>query len=285
VSPALARRQPGVSRRDFLKAGLSVLATPVVSSCLGSVEPNGAPFVTARLTARPGIPTATPTPGLSQLGLGQGRDGLLYVPQTYSADTPFPLFVALHGAGGSSGDWQHYFERAEARGMVLLAPDSRDVTWNAAGATFGADVAFVDRALTYTFESCRIDPARIALAGFSDGAACALSLGLTNGDLFTHLVAYSPGRVVLRSAPVGTPLIFISHGAQDSVIAASISEDQTVPYLRAAGYNVVYQAFQGGHEVPAAIAEASLDWFFSDVPPIPSQSRRMDTSASGRSRD
>ncbi len=29
--------------------------------------------------------------------------------------------------------------------------------------------------------------------GFSDGASYALSLGVPNGDLFTHIVAFSPG--------------------------------------------------------------------------------------------
>jgi len=31
--------------------------------------------------------------------------------------------------------------------------------------------------------------------GFSDGASYALSVGITNGDLFTHVIAFSPGFV------------------------------------------------------------------------------------------
>ena len=30
-------------------------------------------------------------------------------------------------------------------------------------------------------------------SGFSDGASYALSLGAANGDLFTHIAAFSPG--------------------------------------------------------------------------------------------
>ncbi|MGZ4788523.1 MAG: hypothetical protein ACXVZX_08375 [Terriglobales bacterium] len=38
-----------------------------------------------------------------------------------------------------------------------------------------------------------MDPARIAIGGFSDGASYALTIGITNGRLFTHIVAFSPG--------------------------------------------------------------------------------------------
>ncbi len=261
-----------LSRRSFLGIGLSALAAPVIPGCLyRSTEPKSQPTLDTHLTARPGIPTATVTTGSSRLGLGADRDGMLYVPLSYSPDTPIPLFVALHGAGGSGSDWQSYADRAEARGFVLLAPDSRYWTWDVTGDTFGADVDFVDRALRYTFERCRIDPTRIALAGFSDGASASLSLGLANGDLFGHLVGYSPGMVYLRSPAVGKPEIFVSHGTLDSMINVSVSRDGIVPYLRDAGYAVVYEEFYGGHSVPGTISEAALDWFFS-VPAAAAQS-------------
>jgi hypothetical protein len=34
----------------------------------------------------------------------------------------------------------------------------------------------------------RIDPARLAFAGFSDGGSYALSLGVTNGDVASHVI-------------------------------------------------------------------------------------------------
>ncbi len=275
MSPGLARIKPGVSRRDFLVAGLGALATPLLPGCrLLPSETQQPPVTSARLTARPGTPTATPTLGLSQLGLALHRDGALYVPTGYTPENSAPLFVALLGAGGSSTDWQNFVTRAEARGMVLLMPESRASTWDLLGPGFEADRAFVDLALAYTFERCRIDPSRIALGGFSDGASCALSLGLTNGDLFTNLVAYSPGMIVLNSQRIEMPNVFISHGTLDSVIPESISKDGLVPYLQTLGYEVLFQEFEGGHEVPAAVAEASLDWFLGTTPPIPPQTGR-----------
>jgi len=229
----------GISRRDFLKAGLvGALAGPALLACGDSpTESESSP----RLTARPGSPTVTPTTGLTELGLASPRDGLLYVPEGYSPEVAAPLFVALHGAGGSADDWASYPARAAARGMIFLAPDSRGSTWDLVRGRFGPDVEFLDRALRYTFERCRIDPARIALGGFSDGASYALSLGVSNGDLFSHLVAYSPGFMRPSDPIVGKPRIYVSHGRQDNVLPVTISRDGIVPTLRNALWHAVRQ--------------------------------------------
>jgi phospholipase/carboxylesterase len=199
--------------------------------------------------------------GLSELGLGGTRDGLLYVPEGYSPETAAPLFIALHGAGGSASNWGSYYQRAEDRGVIFLATDSRASTWDVVFGGFGPDVAFMDQALEHTFERCRIDPARIAMGGFSDGASYALSLGVSNGDLLSHLVGYSPGFHSPSDPIVGTPRVYISHGELDSILPVSISRDIIVPSLRNAGYDVTYEEFAGGHEVPGAISESALDWF------------------------
>jgi phospholipase/carboxylesterase len=253
-----------MDRRHFLALGLGALAAPALGSC-GFQEPSGDIGIPDdRLTARPGEPTETPKLGLSSLGLGSGgRDGLLYVPTTYSG-TPLPLFIALHGAGGSASSWQSYPARAEARGFVLLAPDSRWSTWDIlAVREFGPDVRFMDQALAYTFARCRIDPTHIALGGFSDGASYALSLGVHNGDLFTHLVGYSPGIYAPPGVVVGRPRVWISHGTQDTVLPFLITQDEIVPALEGENLDVTFQQFDGGHEVPAAISDAALDWFLA----------------------
>ena len=69
----------------------------------------------------------------------------------------------------------------------------------------------LDRALEWTFSRYAIDQACMAVGGFSDGASYALSLGITNGDLFTHVLAFSPG-FVAPAAQRGSPRIFVSHG-------------------------------------------------------------------------
>jgi phospholipase/carboxylesterase len=258
-----ARLWRGMSRRHFLWTSAGALAAWMLPGCSDS-SPSGPTFqppTRNRLTARPGAPTETPTVGLTPLGIGGERDGFLYVPESYSPETPAPLFIALHGAGGSGSSWVSYPERAEARGMILLTPDSRASTWDLLLGGLGPDVDFLDLALQHTFERCRIDPTRLALGGFSDGASYTFSVGLSNGDLFSHLVAYSPGFVAAFDPIVGQPPVYVSHGTNDPILPVSTTRDLIVPTLSDAGYDVTYEEFGGGHELPSAISESALDWF------------------------
>jgi phospholipase/carboxylesterase len=140
----------------------------------------------------------------------------------------------------------------------VLVPASDDATWDVIRGGFGPDGAALDQALAYVFEHFSADAGRLAIAGFSDGASYALSIGLTNGDLFPRIFAFSPGFVVpgLRS---GRPFVFISHGSADRVLPIDRCSRQIVPILRSEGYEVQYREFSGGHEVPPAIVTAALD--------------------------
>lgn len=217
-----------------------------------------------RLAARPVAPTEAVTAGLHPLGLEAGRDGVLYVPRTYRPDQPAPLVMILHGAGGQAARSIGYLQgAADAAGMILLAVDSRRPTWDIiAERRFGPDVTFIDRALEHTFARCAVDPTRLALNGFSDGASYALSLGLTNGDFFTDILAFSPGFMVPASQE-GEPRVFIAHGTRDAVLPIERCSRRIVPQLERAGYDVTYHEFDGPHTVPAEIAQEGVRWFLN----------------------
>ncbi|XXT16614.1 PHB depolymerase family esterase [Sorangium sp. So ce429] len=217
----------------------------------------------SRLSARPQAKLEGELPaGLTPLGLSPRRDGLLYVPPGYRADRPAPLVVLLHGAGGSAHHGIALLkELADGAGLLLLAPESRHATWDIiADDAYGPDVAFLDRALLQLFRSAAVDPARLAIGGFSDGASYALSLGLTNGDLFTHVIAFSPG-FMAPAEQRGRPRIFISHGTQDQVLRIDPCSRRLAPLIQRAGYDLRYQEFEGPHTVPAEMARDALGWF------------------------
>ncbi|MDH3270219.1 MAG: hypothetical protein OEN56_02730 [Gemmatimonadota bacterium] len=256
------------SRRDFLRLSVAGLLPAWAAACIP--EPTTTGFFgvepdPARMPVRPHAPTLPAPMGASQLDfVPTGRDGILYVPDGYDAATPAPLLVTLHGRARSADDWVPFYPKCDERGIVMLAVDSRGVTWDRADSgSFGPDVAFINGALDYVFDRCLIDTTRIALAGFSDGASYALSLGPSNGELFTHLIAFSPGFSAPGPQPIGFPLIWISHGIQDPVLTEEYTRYEMVPDLRIQGYTVQYVRFEGGHEVPAAISNAALDWFVS----------------------
>jgi phospholipase/carboxylesterase len=231
-----------------------------VSATVATAE-GGAMSGLGRLTARPGQPAEAGPAGLESLGLGEVRDGLRYVPTGYTPDQPAPLIVMLHGAGGTArGGLDPFLTLADVAGAILLAPDSRAQTWDVVVSDYGPDVAFLDRALAQTFARYAIDPVRVAVEGFSDGASYALSLGVANGDLFTHVIACSPG-FLAPAGKEGMPRVFISHGTRDAVLPIDACSRRIVPRLRGAGYDVRYHEFDGPHTVPPAIAREALDWF------------------------
>jgi len=217
----------------------------------------------ARLLARPGQPTEMAVPGLHPLGLDRDRDALLLVPAGYRADQPAPFVLSLHGAGGNATSGLYPLrDLADEAGLILLSPASRQQTWDVIRGGYGPDVAFIDRALTAAFARCAVDPDRLAVAGFSDGASYALSLGITNGDLFPSVMAFSPG-FMAPADQRGEPRIFISHGTKDQVLAIDRTSRKIVPQLARAGYDVQYQEFDGPHTVPPEIARQAVEWFLA----------------------
>jgi phospholipase/carboxylesterase len=210
-----------------------------------------------RLAARPQTDVRTSAKGQSPLGLDRARDAILQVPAA-AGDAPLPLLVLFHGSGGSArGVLGRIGSAPGDAGIVVLAPDSRGSTWDAIRSGFGPDVAFLNRALERVFETVAVDPARIAVGGFSDGATYALSLGLINGDLFSIIAAFSPGSLIAGSLR-GTPRIYISHGDADPVLPIDLCSRRIDSDLRKRGYDVTFREFHGGHEIPAAVAREAM---------------------------
>ncbi len=206
----------------------------------GNQQEAGSEASRGRLLARPGLPRSdvSVSAGLYLLGLGSKRDGLLYVPKGYRAGEEAPLALVLHG---SRSDAQNgispFLGPADRAGLILLAPDSRD--WRDWDIFFpghyGPDVRFIDRALEQTFDRFAVDAGRLAVMGFSDGASYALSLGLSNGDLFTHVAAFAPG-LMMPAAYRGEPSVFVSHGMRDEVLEIDKTSRRLVPRLERKGY-------------------------------------------------
>jgi phospholipase/carboxylesterase len=191
---------------------------------------------------------------------------VLYVPRSYSSGAAVPLILCLHGAGGSGArSIVALKEQAERTGALLLGPDARLQTWDVLRGGYGPDVAFINEALRMVFERFAVDPAHVAIEGFSDGASYALSLGIANGDLFTHILAFSPG-FMAPPMQVGAPRIFVSHGAEDRVLPIDHCSRRLVPVLRREGYEVEYREFAGPHTVPPDIAEQGVAFFLTSPP-------------------
>lgn len=235
---------------------LGIITSGTLSGCANAMQDH------AKLRARAGDVVNELPAGTHSLGIRKKRDALLYVPESARAGLAAPLLLYLHGATGSE---QQGIKRmsgyADQFGFVLLSPASDDYTWDAIQGGYGPDVRTIDQALTRTFAGRRIDPKRIAVCGFSDGASYALGLGVSNGPLFSAVIAFSPCFIPPGAQPDGRPRLFISHGTADNILPIDRCSHRLVPQLKNAGYEVNYQEFNGPHTVPKDISETALHWF------------------------
>ena len=228
-----------------------IAAAALGSACGSGVTNDG------RLTARPRQGVKNTATGEIRLGLDSDRDAILWLPQS-TPERGLPLFVMLHGATQSAEDMFWYLGDAPQEvGIAVLAVNSRDTTWDAIQGSFGTDVEFLNRALERVFETVAVDPARVAMGGFSDGASYGISLGLINGDLFSSIVAFSPG-FVIDGTPHSKPRIYISHGTNDRILPIDRCGRRISSGLKARGYDVTFREFDGDHEIPGDIVRQGL---------------------------
>ena len=216
-----------------------------------------------RIQARP-LSVQHPAPtGHMHLELGSMRDGYLYVPSNYRPTAPSTLILMLHGSGGHAHHGVELLQQlADDAGIILVAPSSKFYTWSEAPQGPILDARMVNRALEFVFKNYAIDAARISIAGFSDGASYAMTLGLANGDLFHHIIAFSP-RFVSATEPResrNNPDLFISHGMRDEVMPISTCSQRIVAPLEHAGIDVEYAEFEAGHRIPPDIARQAIEW-------------------------
>jgi predicted esterase len=227
------------------------------------------PHVRPEENSRHGRLSVRPSPPV----LLSGRTGLLqhdgptgellavtYVPAPADGQ-PYRLVLLLHGAGGAPRQaLDLLLPVADQHRFLLTAPKSSASSWDLIIDGYGPDVRRIDRVLEEIFDTYPVE--HLTIGGFSDGASYALCLGLTNGDLFDSVLAFSPG----FAAPLvshGQPRVFISHGTDDPVLPVDRCSRRLVPRLRTLGYNVIYDEFPGGHEVPEPVAQGATRWLLS----------------------
>jgi phospholipase/carboxylesterase len=192
----------------------------------------------------------------------------LYVPEQWDGQAPMPLVVALHGGHGHGRDflWS-WLREARSRGVLAIAPTSRDRTWSIMG---GEDVDAEPLRTMVESVAARypVDRARILLTGLSDGATYALLCGLREGMPFSHL---APMCGVLHPALLangdlararGRP-IYLVHGTLDWMFPVSTAR-LTRQALLAAGARLLYREIEDlSHTYPRDENPRILDWLMA----------------------
>ena len=100
---------------------------------------------------------------------------------TPTKDPPWPLLIALHGAGGTAEEFAQHLRPATTEGWLVGVPQSSQVV--APGGYGWADRDRTAREVRGHYEMMvrdyPVDPSRVVLAGFSQGGTAAVFIGLS----------------------------------------------------------------------------------------------------------
>lgn len=198
--------------------------------------------------------------GKSRLGIADGeRDGTVYVPASYTAGVPMPLLVMLHGFRSTAEAVRYTFPLAEEFGVIVLAPESRDITWGQEIAGFDTDSRYIGMAVRWVADVLTIDRSRMVMGGVSDGANYALNMGLAYGDTFNHMMIFSAGTLAPYRRQ-GKPHIFLAHGTNDQQMPIDRTGRKFAAQLKDEQYDVYYREYEGGHGAPLPVVREAFEW-------------------------
>ena len=125
-------------------------------------------------------------------------DILIRIPST---PAPYPLLIALHARGSSPGRDVRYWTPVLQMGWMLAMPQSSQLgspnsyVWDDMQTARTEVIAPVQKLL----EERPIDPARVILAGFSQGGALAIQMCLSNLLPVCGFLSVAPGRIAVET--------------------------------------------------------------------------------------
>ena len=203
--------------------------------------------------------------GLAHIGDPGARGGFsMYVPETYTPDTAWPLVVALHGGSGNGRAFLWSWLRdARSHGAILIAPTAVGETWALTGPDL--DTPNLRGMVERVRAGWNIDPSRQLLTGMSDGGTFSYVSGLEPNSPFTHLApvaaAFHPMLAQMADPDrlAGLP-IHLAHGALDWMFPIDMARDAQQA-LTAAGAAVTYREIPDlSHTYPRELNPRILAW-------------------------
>lgn len=191
-----------------------------------------------------------------------------------------PLLLLLHGIGSNEEDLlgladylDERFFIVSARGLYTLGYGSYawfHVQFTANGPVIEPEEAESSRLALLGFidevvEAYGLDPERVYLMGFSQGAIMSMSLALTEPEKLAGVVAMS-GRTLLEVLPKIAPPekfqelpIFVVHGTADQVLPINYGRD-TRDILSKLPVDFIYREYPMAHHVSAESLADVAEW-------------------------
>jgi polyhydroxybutyrate depolymerase len=205
----------------------------ILLALLSACTPSRATRYADRPTPAPAVSSpvspANLGPGNHELTLwsgGKERRYLLHVPPSYQARNPAPVVVMLHGGGGTADGARRetgWDEEADQEGFLSVFPQGlpplpdrpssfllNPPKWNdganrSPAAREEDDTAYIRAVLDDLAKKANIDPNRIYVTGFSNGASMTFRLGVELNDRLAAIAPVS-GHLFLNDIRLGYPL-------------------------------------------------------------------------------
>jgi polyhydroxybutyrate depolymerase len=218
-------------RRDNEKAGtnMRVHALALVASAVLATG-----LVAGCHVTRPAGGGTSPTAGTFDETLTVGglqRSFRVHVPASVAVRGGLPVVVALHGAGGNGAQFEQQSQlsaAADREGFVVVYPDgsgrTKLLTWNAGTCCTYArdngidDVAFMASLFDALVARYRIDPQRVFVTGFSNGAMLAYRLGCELADRIAAIAPVSGAMNTDTCVPSRALPVLVVHGTADPIV-------------------------------------------------------------------
>jgi phospholipase/carboxylesterase len=214
----------------------------------------------------------------------------LYLPARTAAAQP-PLLVLLHGFGSNEHDLfglhpylDERFAIVSVRAPLTLQPGSHAwyrIEWMADGsirmddaeAERGLESAakFIDEAVA----AYGVDPRRVFVGGFSQGAIMSECLALTTPDKFAGAVLMSGRTLDLLqrrglAAGAAYPPMVITHGVADRVLPIGEGR-RTRDFLQSLGVTFEYQEYPMAHQISDESLDAVDTWLSARLDALQSE--------------
>ena len=261
----LGAEQPQTAIGQIMKAMRQLYrAQEYLYPLIEGLKPVGRYFLEAPLRDRL-ADYKTPLQDSSKAGLylSQGDETTgeycFYVPETYTANSAWPLVVALHGGSGSGRDFIWLWLReARSRRFLLAAPSSAGRTWSFDSPV---DAKGISAMIDTLSEKWRVDRTRILLTGCSDGAIYTLTCGIQKNSPFTALAPISGVLHPIDLTFAKQKRIYLVHGTLDWMFSIQYAH-QSLARLKTAGAEVEFRELTDlSHTYPREENDAILSWF------------------------
>jgi polyhydroxybutyrate depolymerase len=156
---------------------------------------------------------------------GETRGYLLHVPDSYSSSTPTSLVISLHGAWlypGMQKRLTGWNALADKHGFIVVYPRARGFprVWRLTpGAGLETEQQFFTDLIEDVSSKFNIDPGRVYVTGYSNGAAMAFMLSCAPGDRVAAVGMVATAIVPWDWCQDARPMPMLAfHGTADSFV-------------------------------------------------------------------